>query len=158
MFSQTVEYALRAMMFLASRGGSPVTSECIATNTRVPAGYISKVMRDLVLGNLVASFRGPHGGFVLTAKPEAITMFDVVDAVDPFRRIHKCPIDNPNHTELCPLHRRLDDAMAEIERSFRAVTLAHMLEGGNIPVQIDDPKGPPAQIGKHRPPPLAESA
>lgn len=158
MFSQTVEYALRAMMFLASRGGVPVTSECIAANTRVPAGYISKVMRDLVIGELVASFRGPHGGFVLTAKPEAITMFDVVDAVDPFRRIHKCPIDNPNHTELCPLHRRLDDAMAEIERSFRAVTLAQMLEGGNIPVQADASQRPAPSPSTRPPPPLAESA
>lgn len=158
MFSQTVEYALRAMMFLASRGSTPVTSECIAANTQVPAGYLSKVMRDLVIGELVTSFRGPRGGFVLTAKPEMITMFDVVHAVDPFRRIHKCPIDNPSHVELCPLHRHLDDAIAQIERSFRAVTLAQMLESGGIPAQIDAPTSPASYKDNRPPPPLAESA
>ncbi len=142
MFSQTVEYALRAMMYLASLDGTPVTSERIAANTRVPAGYLSKVMRDLVLGNLVTSYRGPRGGFALVSKPDAITMLDVVGAVDPIRRIHKCPIDNPNHMNLCPLHRRLDDALAEIERSFRAVTLAEMLAAGSIPVRLDLPGQP----------------
>ncbi len=149
MFSQTVEYALRAMMYLASLDGTPVTSERIAENTRVPAGYLSKVMRDLVLGNLVTSYRGPRGGFALVSKPDAITMLDVVGAVDPIRRIHKCPIDNPNHMNLCPLHRRLDDALAEIERSFRTVTLAEMLAAGSIPVQLDLPVQPVNSTSQH---------
>lgn len=128
MFSQTVEYALRAMMYLATLDGAPVTTDHIAMNTRIPSGYLSKVMRSLVLGNLVASFRGPRGGFVLAAKPDAITMFDVVNAVDPIRRIQKCPLGKPDHINLCPLHRKLDDALAAIETSFRQVTLAAMLD------------------------------
>jgi Rrf2 family transcriptional regulator, nitric oxide-sensitive transcriptional repressor len=128
MFSQTVEYALRAMMYLASLDGAPVASERIAASTRVPPGYLSKVMRDLVLGRLVESFRGPRGGFVLATRPDSITILDVVRAVDPIRRIQSCPIGNPNHTELCPLHRRLDDALADIERSLGETTLAEMLD------------------------------
>jgi Rrf2 family protein len=135
MFSQTVEYALRAMMYLASLDGVPVTSERIAAHTRVPPGYLSKVMRDLVLGNLVASFRGPRGGFVLAAKPGAITILDVVRAVDPIRRIRKCPLDNPNLAVLCPLQGRLDDALADIERSFRQTTLAELIDGGSAEYQ-----------------------
>src|SRR5690349_511493 len=112
MFSSTVEYALRAMMHLASLDGAPETSERIAAQTRVPSGYLSKVMRDLVVADLVTSFRGRRGGFVLARPPASITILDVVSAVDPIRRIDKCPLDNPAHAELCPLHRRLDQALA----------------------------------------------
>ena len=127
MLSQTVEYALRAMMHLATLAGSPVNCQSIAAQTCVPPGYLSKVMRDLVVAELVTSFRGPNGGFVLARPPEQITILDVVNAVDPIVRIHKCPVANPLHSSLCALHQRLDDALAAIERTFRQSTLAEML-------------------------------
>ncbi len=133
MFSQTVEYALRAMMHLASTGGAAETGDKIASATRVPPGYLSKVMRDLVLAGLVRSFRGPNGGFTL-AKPVAdISILDVVSAVDPIRRIDRCPIGDPRHTDLCALHRRLDDALAIVEQTFRSTSLADVLHGNGRP-------------------------
>jgi len=130
MFSQTIEYALRALMYLASLDGAPVPSERIAAQTSVPPGYLSKVMRDLVIANLVTSFRGPNGGFVLARPASQITVLDAVNAVDPIRRIHKCPLNNPEHANLCPLHRSLDDALAHLEETLRTTTLAGVLEGG----------------------------
>jgi Rrf2 family protein len=127
MLSQTVEYALRAMMYLASIDGAAVNSETVAASTRVPPGYLLKVLRDLVVAGLVKSFRGPRGGFTLAREPASITILDVVNAVDPIRRIDKCPLGNPRHTKLCALHQRLDAALAEIEASFRKTTLADML-------------------------------
>ncbi len=147
MFSQTVEYALRAMMYLASLDGAPVASERIAASTHVPPGYLSKVMRDLVLGKLVDSYRGPGGGFALAARPDAITIFDVVRAVDPIRRIQKCPVGNPDHTDLCRLHRRLDSALADIEHSLRQTTLAELLGGTSHPCPVLTPLLPPAGTG-----------
>lgn len=127
MFSQTVEYALRAMLYLASIDGQAATSKGIARRTRVPSGYLSKLMRDLVLADLVTSFRGPHGGFTLARLPEQISILDVVNAVQPIRRIRRCPLGNPEHTSLCPLHRHLDDALATIEGIFRETSLAELL-------------------------------
>jgi Rrf2 family nitric oxide-sensitive transcriptional repressor len=129
-FSQTVEYALRAMMCLATLGDTAVSRATVAGQTRVPPGYLSKVLRDLVVAGLVRSFRGPHGGFMLSRTPGSITILDVVNAVDPIRRIDRCPVDKPRHTELCTLHRRLDNALAAVEQIFRTTTLAEVLEGG----------------------------
>lgn len=127
MISQTVEYALRAMSNLASLGGVATTSEAIARATRVPQGYLSKIMRDLVRADLVRSFRGPHGGFVLAREPGSITLLDIVNAVDPIRRITGCPLEDPRHANLCPLHRCLDDALAHLEQTFRSTSLGSML-------------------------------
>lgn len=127
MISQTVEYALRAMSNLASLGGSAITAETIAKTTRVPRGYLSKIMRDLVRADLVKSFRGPHGGFSLARDPAGITLLDIVNAVEPVRRIGGCPLKDPRHTSLCPLHRCIDDALAHIEQRFRSTTLGALL-------------------------------
>lgn len=134
MLSSTVEYALRAMLHLASvRAAEALNSETIALRTKVPKGYLSKIMRDLVLAGLVTSRRGPSGGFTLARDASRISILDVVNAVDPIHRIRTCPLGNPAHVHLCPLHRRLDEAIAMVERVFARTTLAELVESFSRP-------------------------
>lgn len=132
MFSQTVEYSLRAMNYLASHPDNPISSETIAANTQVPPGYLSKVLRDLVVAELIRSQRGPNGGFVLAQPPSKISILDIVDAVDPICRIEKCPLNNPQHINLCPLHARLDEAIAQIRKTLSATTLEELLDDKSV--------------------------
>ncbi len=129
MISQTVEYALRAIVTIAQHEGQPCTAaRQISEITQVPAPYLSKLMQGLVRANIVRSQRGLHGGFVLVQKPQELAIWNVVDAVDPFRRIHECPLGIKSHgSVLCPLHRQLDDAMAMVEKQFRNTTIADVL-------------------------------
>ncbi len=128
MLSQTVEYALRAMVHLAGlEPGHSVNSQTIAAQAKIPHGYLSKILRDLAVAELVRSQRGPSGGFALASPPAKISLLDVINAVDPIARIDKCPLGNPAHLRLCPLHSRLDHAIALIEQEFRQTTLAELL-------------------------------
>lgn len=129
MISRTAEYALRAIVCLADQKGEALTTQQIAELTRVPAGYLSKVLQALGRAELVVSQRGLHGGFTLGPSPEETTVLDVINAVDPILRIRKCPLGVKAHGEgkLCPLHRRIDDAMELVEQAFRATTIAELL-------------------------------
>ncbi len=128
LFSQTTEYALRAVVCLAAHPHEPQTTVQIADTTRVPAGYLSKVLQALGRANLVTSQRGLYGGFTLTRPPEEISLLEVINAVDPISRIATCPLGLQAHgTELCALHRRLDDAIAHIQDVFTKSTLADLL-------------------------------
>jgi len=127
MISQTAEYALRAIVFLADQG-QPQTNREIASATRVPAGYLSKVLQSLSRAKLVKSQRGLHGGFTLARSPSGLTVWEVIQAVDPLQRIRSCPLGLKTHgVNLCPMHRRLDDAMAMVEKAFRGSTVAELL-------------------------------
>jgi Rrf2 family protein len=128
MISQTVEYALRAIVTLAQNNGRPCTSQEISEITKVPWPYLSKLMQGLVRAGMIRSQRGLHGGFVLRKRPAELTIWDVVEAVEPLKRIRECPLDISTHgTNLCPLHRRLDEALALVEKSFRETTLDQLL-------------------------------
>lgn len=128
MISQTAEYALRAIVYLADQQ-EPRTTQQIAQVTRVPAGYLSKVLQSLARGGLVTSQRGLHGGFRLAHSSKEVTVWQVIDAVDPLQRIRSCPLGLKSHgVNLCPMHRRLDDALAMVETAFRASTVAELLE------------------------------
>lgn len=129
MFSQTAEYALRAAVYLASHPDQLSSSEVLARHTRVPRGYLSKVLNDLVEAGIAVSRRGPNGGFTLAREAALVSVLDVVNAVDPLKRITTCPLGIPSHgTQLCTLHRRLDDAIATVERALSSASLADMVD------------------------------
>jgi Rrf2 family protein len=128
MISQTAEYALRAVVCLASQPDVALTTQQIAVTTRVPPSYLSKVLQSLGRASIIHSQRGLHGGFTLARPLEALTVLEVVNAVDPLQRIRTCPLKLESHgTNLCPLHRRLDEAMAQVERSFAETTIAELM-------------------------------
>jgi Rrf2 family transcriptional regulator, nitric oxide-sensitive transcriptional repressor len=127
-FSQTVEYALRAVVHLASEAPAPRTTDQIAEATRVPRAYLSKVLQGLVRGGVVHSHRGLGGGMSLVKSPEDLTILEVVNGVEPIQRIRTCPLGLAAHgVRLCPLHRRLDNALAMVEKAFATTTLAEVL-------------------------------
>ena len=128
MFSQTVEYALRAVTHLAAQSPACQTTDQIALATLVPKAYLSKVLQNLCRAGVVQSQRGVGGGMTLIKSPEDLCILEVVDAVDPIRRIRECPLGLAAHgTRLCPLHKKLDSALALVEAAFRDTTLADVL-------------------------------
>jgi Rrf2 family protein len=128
MLSQTVEYALRAVVHLANQAPAACTTDQIARVTRVPKAYLSKVLQNLVRAGLVHSQRGLGGGMTLTRLATELTLLEVVNAVEPLQRIYTCPLGLPSHGgNLCPLHRRLDDALCMVQNSFGTTTLAEVL-------------------------------
>lgn len=137
--SRTAEYALRAVVHLAAANvdNPSQTVGQIAASTRVPASYLSKVLQSLSRSRLIISQRGLGGGFRLAKSPQETSILEVIQAVDSIERIRDCPLGLDVHgTNLCPLHKRLDDAMALIEEQFRATSIAELIdqpkENGNL--------------------------
>ena len=128
MFSQTVEYSLRAVAALAARHDDPMTVEQISELAHIPRPYLSKIMQNLVRAELVRSQRGRRGGFVLAKLPKETTIWDIVTAVHPVKHIHSCPLEQEGQRARCPLHRRIDQAVQWIEKSFRDTTLQTLID------------------------------
>ena len=132
MISRTAEYALRAVLMLGSNLGRPQTTQKIAEQTQVPSGYLSKVLQALGRAGLVEAQRGLYGGFVLSRPLDELTILDVINAVDPLKRIERCPLGIATHgNRLCSLHRRIDQGIAQIEGIYGATTVAQLLEEQN---------------------------
>ena len=128
MFSQTNEYALRVVTYLAMHPGKPAKNADIAKVTQVPPGYLYKVLQTLDRGGLVRGQRGMHGGFTLARTPDQISVLDVISAVDPLPRVRLCPLNLEGHTvRMCALHKRVDQAFARVEDAFAKTSVAELL-------------------------------
>jgi Rrf2 family protein len=127
--SQTAEYALRAIVTLAQDESGAATAQHIASQSQVPLDYLSKVMSALSRAGLVHAQRGRNGGFSLAVRAGKMTVLDVVNAVEPIRRIRSCPLRFRAHSKsMCPLHKKLDHALALVEDAFRSTSIASLCE------------------------------
>ena len=126
--SQTAEYALRAVVWLAQNPGEPQTTQQLAEGTQVSVSYLPKVLQPLGRAGILTSQRGINGGYSLDRDPEGLTVLEIISCVDPITRIHRCPLKLATHTGgLCPLHKMLDDSIADTERRFAETTIADLL-------------------------------
>ena len=139
MFSQTVEYALRAAVHLAIKSPQAQTTAEIAESTKVPLAYLSKVLQGLREKGIVRLQRGLGGGVSLAREPAELTILDIVNAVEPLQRIKTCPLDLKSHgTQLCSLHSRMDASLKNMEDAFASTTLAELLLESNPSVPLCD--------------------
>ena len=128
LLSESCEYGLRAVVWMAQRPGEPQKVKDIADQIKAAPGYLVKVLQDLTKAGILSARRGSRGGFTLECDPETLTAYDVITAIDPLERILTCPLETTGHGEtLCPIHRRIDDVMRIIEDNFRQLTIQEVV-------------------------------
>lgn len=78
------DYASRALLSLAlhAEGQGPTSVRDIAERTGLPQPYLEQILLALKGAGLVRSKRGVGGGYVLARPPGAITLGEIVSAVD----------------------------------------------------------------------------
>lgn len=132
MLSNRSRYALRAMIHLAGLpGGGPATIAEIAEAATAPRKFLEAILLDLRRRHLLVSKRGRAGGYALAAPADAITVADVIRALEgplalapcasrtAYRSCETCP-----DVETCPLHPVLRDGRDAVAAVFEARTLA----------------------------------
>jgi Rrf2 family protein len=141
MISQTSEYALRAVICLAQHPDELHTATKIAKLTKVPDSYLSKVLLILAKHEVVISKKGLHGGYGLAHSPEKLTLWAIINAVDPIKHIKSCPLKLESHgTHLCRLHKRVNDSINMIEKLFKTSTIAMILDQPTQSIPLCDSK------------------
>lgn len=136
MLSKTAEYALRAVACMGSQTGMPASADFLATQTKVPRRYLTRVLQDLANAGLVNSRPGPGGGYELAVATDSLTILDVINTVSPIERIRECPLGLRSHKSLCPLHAELDKAYAATESAFAGVTIRDLVESTSAIVPL----------------------
>ncbi len=134
--SKLTDYAVVVLIRLSEgerggvRGGDPVqTSPGIAAATGVPEPTVAKVLKALAGAGFVASQRGAHGGYRLARPLTAISVADVISAVDGPIALTACVDGGAGGCDvegMCAVKGRWDLVNAAIRGALTAITLAEM--------------------------------
>jgi Rrf2 family protein len=76
-----IDFAIRAAVELAARDGY-IPLDALAQAQALPTDYVRTAMRDLRRSGIVTSRRGHDGGYRLNRAADAITLADIIRAVD----------------------------------------------------------------------------
>ena len=81
--SATSDYAVRAAAELAAaEPGRPVKAEALANAQGIPVNFLENILASLRNAGIVRSQRGAEGGYLLARDPAAVSLADVIRAVD----------------------------------------------------------------------------
>jgi Rrf2 family protein len=127
--SQTAEYALRAVLYLARQAPARVPADRIAHALGAPANYMSKTLHQLAKTGIVEGARGPTGGFRLGVPSEELTVARVVSAFTVARVNPVCLLgDRPcSSKEPCEAHHRWTAVTQASAAPLAHTTIADLL-------------------------------
>jgi FeS assembly SUF system regulator len=132
--SKLTDYAVVVLIRLASRGyfeGQLQTSSSIAAATGVPEPTVAKVLKALAAAGLVTSTRGAHGGYRISKPLTAISVADVIVAIDGPIALTACVDGSPascDVSNVCAVRGRWDLVNDAIYQALSAITLSEMRE------------------------------
>ncbi len=121
------QYALRAMIIIAKKGGAPCSLSVIGEKERISPYYLEKIFANLEKKGLVKAKRGAKGGYFLKKTPKEISLKDVFNAVGEKVDIadcvaKKCPRDGD-----CGASRAWKKVDNEIEKTLSSIKLSSLL-------------------------------
>jgi Rrf2 family protein len=132
------DYAVRAAVELAA-AGDMVTAEHIAQATGIPHNFRENILGDLRRAGLVESRRGQAGGYLLAKPADAISIADVIRAVEgPLANVRGL---SPDTLEYEGSAAKLRDVWVALRASVRSVlervTLADVAQG-ELPAHVEE--------------------
>lgn len=128
-------YAVTAMLDLALHAAEgPVCLGDIARRQEISLSYLEQLFARLRRAGLVASVRGPGGGYRLSCPPADIHIARIINAVDEFYEATACEGRGGCRQvgEVCITHSLWDDLSQQIHSFLSAVTLAELVDRGEV--------------------------
>jgi Rrf2 family protein len=124
------DHAIRALLELMSAPSEErVTAHALAEATRIPEEFLRKILTALSHAGILRTSRGPRGGVRLGRRPEAISLLDVVEAVEGPVILNEClrePSGCPWY-DTCPAHPIWREAQDRLRQTLASATLASLL-------------------------------
>lgn len=130
MLSNTCKYAIRAVVYLSlySTPEKKTGIKTVSDDLQIPTPFLGKILQSLARNKILASTKGPNGGFSLGQPAGDITLMDIVDVVDGndifdtcMVRTTKCSDEAP-----CGIHDSVTAIRKELKHFFTNQTIADL--------------------------------
>lgn len=131
--TKLTDYATVVLTVLAARPDVVLSATELAERAGLEVPTVSKLLKPLAQAGLVEGFRGAHGGYRLSRPAAAISLVEIVEAMEGPLAMTECSLDHGDCgiSQQCGVRgnwRRINDVVAS---ALRNVSLAQML--GDVP-------------------------
>ncbi len=141
--SKLTDYATVVMTCLAAAGDEVLSAQQLAERARLELPTVSKLLKQLAQASLVDSYRGVNGGYRLSREPQAITVAEIVTAMEGPIGMTECSVHagQCGHESHCGVRVNWQRISQAISAALESVTLADMVKppaqrGVQVPLRV----------------------
>jgi len=122
------DYAIRCVYYLAGKEDEVIMVNEISREMRMPKSFIAKILQRLSKAGIVDSYVGVKGGFHLAKKPQQISLYDVIIAIEGPIAMNRCTVNKRicSLSSTCRVHPIWVDVRKEVERILKKSTFHKM--------------------------------
>ncbi len=127
--NRLTDYAVVVLTQMGRDHAGVRTAPQLAHETGVPLPTVAKLLKTLAADGIIASHRGAAGGYSLSRAPEAISVAQIIAALEGPIALTACVEGSGNHCDvesLCPMRGNWDKVNRAIQRALEDLTLAEM--------------------------------
>lgn len=119
MFSKACQYGIRAVILIAlqSKKGNRIGIREISEIAGTPVSFTAKILQSLTKRKVIASAKGPNGGFYIEGDFSKIKLLDIVDAIDGKDIFNRCALglNRCSSQAPCPIHHSFAKVRSELK-------------------------------------------
>ncbi len=132
LITRASEYAILSLIVL-SKTKLPMDSETLSRELSISKSFLAKILQSLAKSNILKSYKGVNGGFILEDEPSNISMLQIMSSVegkapavfDCASSLGDCPSDKGS---ICTIWPFLNKLQGKIDSFLAELTLADILE------------------------------
>ncbi len=127
--SKLADYGVIVATHLAIYSDRRANAAAIAAETRLPPATVAKLLKALAHAELVSATRGANGGYRLARPASAISVAEVVSAIDGDIGLTQCSVhvDECTRTNYCPTRPHWAAINRAVGEALSAISLADMI-------------------------------
>ena len=127
--SKLADYGVIVASHLAAHRERQATAAAIAAATRLPPATVAKLLKALAHAGLVGATRGAAGGYRLARHPSAISIAEVVAAIDGDIGMTQCSVhvEDCERTTYCPTRPHWAAINRAVGAALSAISLDEMI-------------------------------
>lgn len=138
--SNLADYGVVVMTAAAQAGasGTLISAAQIAAQTGIPGPTVAKLLGQLGRAGLLQSWRGVAGGFGLAREPAAISLADIIEAIDgPIALTHCARTEsNCDLSDACAVRPHWEPVNRAVRTALAGVNLTTLLRREPAPAEI----------------------
>jgi len=137
------DYGLVLMTCITASDGAQRTARDLAAESKLPFSTVSKLLKELLQSGLLISHRGIKGGYMLARQPHAISVIDIISAIEGPMALTECSTDVSGMCNLelsCPIKSNQRIINQAVRGVLEKITLADLVQPMHL-ISIKDSRG-----------------
>ncbi len=134
MITRATDYAIRVLVYMSKKKyGELSTKKEVAEQCGIPISFLAKIVQILSKHRIINIKKGSQGGYILTKKPEDITLLEVVELMEGRIFLNHCIKDKDvcEFYSSCIIHEMWDNLTENLRNELKKINFKELAQKDN---------------------------